>query len=91
MKRQLPSQTLEEQFYVKGMSTRDIEAALTETLEVEGVSKSTVSTLCGQLYPRLQARRRGRFALLKVSLRAIRRPLKPPRAADSLRFSQRPA
>ena len=31
------------------MSTRDIEAALTETLEVEGVSKSTVSTLCGQL------------------------------------------
>ena len=37
------------QLYVKGMSTRDIEAALTETLEVEGVSKSTVSTLCGQL------------------------------------------
>jgi transposase-like protein len=33
----------------KGMSTRDIEVALTETLEVEGVSKSTVSTLCGQL------------------------------------------
>ena len=31
------------------MSTRDIEAALTETLEVEGVSKSTVSNLCGQL------------------------------------------
>lgn len=37
------------QLYVKGMSTRDIEAALTETLEVEGVSKSTVSTLCSQL------------------------------------------
>jgi putative transposase len=37
------------QLYVKGMSTRDIETALTETLEVEGVSKSTVSTLCGQL------------------------------------------
>ena len=37
------------QLYVKGMSTRDIEAALTEILEVEGVSKSTVSTLCGQL------------------------------------------
>ena len=35
------------QLYVKGMSTRDIEAALSETLEVEGVSKSTVSTLCG--------------------------------------------
>ena len=37
------------QLYVKGMSTRDIEAALTDTLEVEGVSKSTVSALCGQL------------------------------------------
>jgi putative transposase len=37
------------QLYVKGLSTRDIEAALTDTLEVEGVSKSTVSTLCGQL------------------------------------------
>ena len=37
------------QLYVKGMSTRDIEAALTDTLEVEGVSKSTVSPLCGQL------------------------------------------
>ena len=37
------------QLYVKGLSTRDIEAALTETLAVEGVSKSTVSTLCGQL------------------------------------------
>ena len=35
--------------YVKGLSTRDIEAALSDTLEVEGVSKSTVSTLCGQL------------------------------------------
>jgi transposase-like protein len=34
---------------VKGLSTRDIEAALTDTLAVEGVSKSTVSTLCGQL------------------------------------------
>jgi transposase-like protein len=33
------------QLYVKGLSTRDIEAALTDTLEVEGVSKSTVSTL----------------------------------------------
>ena len=37
------------QLYVKGLSTRDIEAALTNTLEVEGMSKSTVSTLCGQL------------------------------------------
>lgn len=37
------------QLYVKGLSTRDIEAALEETLEVEGVSKSTVSELCGQL------------------------------------------
>jgi putative transposase len=37
------------QLYVKGMSTRDIEAALSESLDVEGVSKSTVSTLCGQL------------------------------------------
>jgi len=37
------------QLYVKGLSTRDIEAALSDTLEVQGVSKSTVSTLCGQL------------------------------------------
>ena len=37
------------QLYVKGLSTRDIEAALSGTLEVEGVGKSTVSTLCGQL------------------------------------------
>ncbi len=37
------------QLYVKGMSTRDIEAALTETLEVEGVSKSAVSQLCRAL------------------------------------------
>jgi putative transposase len=37
------------QLYVKGLSTRDIEAALSDALEVEGVSKSAVSTLCGQL------------------------------------------
>lgn len=37
------------QLYIKGLSTRDIEAALEETLAVEGVSKSTVSELCGQL------------------------------------------
>jgi putative transposase len=37
------------QLYVKGLSTRDIEAALTESLEIEGVSKSTVSTLCRKL------------------------------------------
>ena len=37
------------QLYVNGLSTRDIEAALSDTLEVEGASKSTVSTLCGQL------------------------------------------
>jgi len=37
------------QLYVKGLSTRDIEAALEQSLEVEGVSKSTVSELCGQL------------------------------------------
>jgi len=37
------------QLFVKGLSTRDIEAALTDTLEVEGVSRSTVSTVCGQL------------------------------------------
>jgi len=30
------------QLYVKGMSTRDIEAGLTDAVEVEGVSKSTV-------------------------------------------------
>jgi hypothetical protein len=34
------------QLYVKGMSTRDIETPLTETLEVDGVSKSNVSALC---------------------------------------------
>jgi transposase-like protein len=37
------------QLYVKGLSTRDIEAALQQTLEVDGLSKSTVSQLCGQL------------------------------------------
>jgi putative transposase len=37
------------QLYVKGLSTRDIEAALADTLEVEGVSKSNVSQLCRQL------------------------------------------
>ncbi len=37
------------QLYVKGLSTRDIEAALEQTLEVDGVSQSTVSELCGQL------------------------------------------
>jgi transposase-like protein len=37
------------QLYVKGLSTRDIEAALEESLEVDGVSKSSVSALCGQL------------------------------------------
>ena len=31
------------------MSTRDIEAALANTLEVDGVSKSSVSHLCRQL------------------------------------------
>ena len=37
------------QLYVKGLSTRDIEAALAETLAVDGVSKSSVSQLCRQL------------------------------------------
>jgi len=37
------------QLYVKGLSTRDIEAALEQSLAVDGVSKSTVSALCGQL------------------------------------------
>jgi len=37
------------QLYIKGLSTRDIEAALEQTLAVDGVSKSTVSVLCGQL------------------------------------------
>jgi transposase-like protein len=37
------------QLYVKGLSTRDIEAALADTLEVDGVSKSSVSQLCRQL------------------------------------------
>ena len=31
------------------MSTRDVKPALTKTLEVEGVSKNTVSTLCSQI------------------------------------------
>ena len=38
-----------QQPYAKGLSTRDIEAALSDTLEVEGVSRSIVSTLCRQL------------------------------------------
>ena len=37
------------QLYRKGLWTRDIEAAWEQTLEVQGVSKSTVSELCGQL------------------------------------------
>jgi transposase-like protein len=37
------------QLYVKGLSTRDIEAALADTLEVDGVSKSSVRQLCRQL------------------------------------------
>jgi len=37
------------QRYVKCLSTRDIEAALADTLEVGGVSKSSVSQLCRQL------------------------------------------
>jgi transposase-like protein len=37
------------QLYVKGLSIRDIEAALADTLEVEGVGKSTASRLCRQL------------------------------------------
>jgi putative transposase len=37
------------QLYVKGLSTRDIEAALADTLEVDGVSKSNVSQWCRQL------------------------------------------
>lgn len=34
------------QLYVKGLSSRDIETALSQVLQVEGVSKSTVSALC---------------------------------------------
>ncbi len=37
------------QLYVKGLSTRDIEAALCDTLEVEWVSQSSVSLLGSQL------------------------------------------
>lgn len=37
------------QLYVKGLSTRDMEAALEQSLEVAGVSQSGVSELCGQL------------------------------------------
>ena len=37
------------QLYVKGLSSRDIEAALSENLEIAGVSKSTVSQLCRSL------------------------------------------
>lgn len=37
------------QLYVKGLSTRDVEAALSEALEVDGLSKSVVSEVCKQL------------------------------------------
>jgi putative transposase len=37
------------QLYVKGLSTRDVEAALEEALEVDGVSKSSVSAVCARL------------------------------------------
>ena len=35
--------------YVKGLSTRDVEAALTEALQVEGVGRTAVSQVCRQL------------------------------------------
>jgi transposase-like protein len=37
------------QLYVKGLSTRDVEAALQEALEVDGVSRSSVSAVCARL------------------------------------------
>jgi putative transposase len=37
------------QLYVKGLSTRDIEAALEQTLAVDGISRSSVSAVCGRL------------------------------------------
>ena len=37
------------QLYVKGLSTRDVEAALEEALEVDGVSRSSVSAMCARL------------------------------------------
>ena len=37
------------QLYVKGLSSRDVESALSEALEIDGVSKSQVSEVCKQL------------------------------------------
>ena len=68
------------QLYVKGMSTRDIEAALTETLEVEGVSKSTVSTLCGQLKRDFERWQNRDLSDVGPPLPVLRRHL-PPAAA----------
>jgi len=43
------------QLYVKGLSTRDVEAALTEALEVEGVGRNAVSQVCRELKVQFEA------------------------------------
>jgi transposase-like protein len=62
------------QLYVKGMSTRDLGAALTGTLEVEGASKSTVSPLCGQLRPDFARWQNRDLSDLDACLTALRFP-----------------
>ena len=75
------------------MSTRDIEAALTDTLEVEGVSKSTLSTLCSQLkhdFERWQNRDLSDVDLLYLFCAGIYlrlRPEDPEAIAVSLMFA----
>jgi transposase-like protein len=43
------------QLYVKGLSTRDVEAALTEALEVEGVGRNAVSQVCREIRGQFEA------------------------------------
>ncbi|MCX7825039.1 MAG: transposase [Verrucomicrobiae bacterium] len=68
------------QLYVKGLSSRDIEAALTQSLEIEGVSKSTVSALCRQLqhdFARWQERDLSKHQILYLFCDGIYLKLRP--------------
>jgi putative transposase len=59
------------QLYVKGLSTRDVEAALPEALEVDGVSRSSVSAVCARLktdFARWQQRGLGEHGILYLFL-----------------------
>ena len=62
------------QLYVKGLSTRDVESALRDALEVEGVGRTTVSELCGRLktdFERWQGRDLSQHRILYLFLDGI--------------------